>query len=29
VQWKQQNLDRLPIEKRQSLIDGLERVLFG
>jgi predicted nucleotidyltransferase component of viral defense system len=29
VQWKQQNLDRLPGEKRQSLIDGLERVLFG
>lgn len=29
VQWKQQNLDRLPAEKRQALIDGLERVLFG
>ena len=29
VQWKQQNLDRLPAEKRQALIDGLEHVLFG
>ena len=29
VQWKQQNLDRLPVEKRQALIEGLERVLFG
>jgi hypothetical protein len=29
VLWKQQNLDRLPADKRQALIAGLERVLSG
>jgi predicted nucleotidyltransferase component of viral defense system len=29
VLWKQQNLDRLPADKRQALIAGLERVMSG
>ena len=29
VLWKQQNLDRLPADKRQALFAGLERVLSG
>lgn len=29
VQWKQQNLDRLPVEKRIALIDRLESMLLG
>jgi predicted nucleotidyltransferase component of viral defense system len=29
VLWKQQNLERLPADKRQALIAGLERVMSG
>jgi hypothetical protein len=29
VKWRQQNLDKLPKEKRDALVKALEKVLYG